>query len=77
MERKSIANNLVQIFEGATIVMRKEILILLFLFQRISYGGINSLFDNGLYRNDGTGERNIFIDYDYNKFFLDMKMWNF
>ena len=75
IERKSIANNLVQIFEGATVAyVIPEVDISPFIpFSRDSDGGINSLFYNGEDRGDGTGEGDIFIDCAYTKFFLNMQ----
>ncbi len=74
VERKSLANNLVQIFEGATVAFVQGGSIDPFIpFSRDSDGGINSLFYNGVDRGDGTGEGDIFIDAAYTKFFLDMK----
>ena len=74
VERKSLANNLEQIFEGATIAYVKGKDIDPFIpFSKDSSGGINSLFYNGLDRGKGTGEGDIFIDCGYTKFFLDMK----
>jgi len=72
-ERKSLANNLVQIFEGATVAYTKGDISPFIPFSRDSDGGINSLFYNGQDRGDGTGEGDIFIDCGYTKFFLDMK----
>ena len=72
-ERKSLANNLVQIFEGATVAYTKGDITPFIPFSRDSDGGINSLFYNGQDRGDGTGEGDIFIDCGYTKFFLDMK----
>ena len=73
VERKSLANNLVQIFEGATVAFTKGDISPFIPFSRDSSGGINSLFYNGQDRGDGTGEGDIFIDCGYTKFFLDMK----
>ena len=73
VERKSIANNLVQIFEGATVAYAQGDISPFIPFSRDSDGGINSLFYNGEDRGDGTGEGDIFIDCAYTKFFLDMK----
>ena len=73
VERKSLANNLVQIFEGATVAYTKGDISPFIPFSRDSDGGINSLFYNGLDRGDGIGEGDIVIDYGYTKFFLDMK----
>ena len=73
VERKSLANNLVQIFEGATVAYTNGDISPFIPFSRDSDGGINSLFYNGLDRGDGTGEGDIFIDCGYTKFFLDMK----
>ena len=73
IERKSLANNLVQIFEGATVAYTIGDISPFIPFSRDSDGGINSLFYNGLDRGDGTGEGDIFIDCGYTKFFLDMK----
>jgi len=73
VERKSLANNLVQIFEGATVAYAKGDISPFIPFSRDSDGGINSLFYNGQDRGDGTGEGDIFIDCGYTKFFLDMK----
>jgi len=73
VERKSIANNLVQIFEGATVAYTGGDISPFIPFSRDSDGGINSLFYNGEDRGDGTGEGDIFIDCAYTKFFLDMK----
>ena len=72
-ERKSIANNLVQIFEGATVAYTEGDITPFIPFSKDSDGGINSLFYNGEDRGDGTGEGDIFIDCAYTKFFLDMK----
>ena len=73
VERKSLANNLVQIFEGATVAYTQGDISPFIPFSKDSDGGINSLFYNGLDRGDGTGEGDIFIDCAYTKFFLDMK----
>ena len=74
VERKSIANNLVQIFEGATVAYAQGDISPFIPFSKDSDGGINSLFYNGNdARGDGTGEGDIFIDCAYTKFFLDMK----
>jgi len=72
-ERKPISNNLVQIFEGATVAYTEGDISPFIPFSRDSSGGINSLFYNGQDRGDGTGEGDIFIDCGYTKFFLDMK----
>ena len=72
-ERKSLANNLVQIFEGATVAYTNGDISPFIPFSRDSDGGINSLFYNGQDRGDGSGEGDIFIDCGYTKFFLDMK----
>ena len=73
VERKSIANNLVQIFEGATVAYTEGDITPFIPFSKDSDGGINSLFYNGEDRGDGSGEGDIFIDCAYTKFFLDMK----
>lgn len=72
-ERKSLANNLVQIFEGATVAYTMGDINPFIPFSRDSDGGINSLFYNEQDKGDGTGEGDIFIDWGYTKFFLDMK----
>ena len=74
VERKSLANNLEKIFEGATVAYVIGNDIDPFIpFSRDSNGGINSLFYNGQDRGKGMGEGDIFIDCGYTKFFLDMK----
>ena len=73
-ERKSLANNLSRIFEGATLAYAIGDINPFIPFSRDSDGGINSLFYNGLdINNDGNGEGDIFIDCAYTKFFLDME----
>ena len=74
VERKSLANNLEQIFEGLTVAFVKGDDLDPFIpFSKDSSGGINSLFYNGQDRGKGSGEGDIFIDCGYTKFFLDMK----
>ena len=74
VERKSLANNLYQIFEGVTVAYAIGEISPFIPFSKDSEGGINSLFYNGSdKRGDGTGEGDIFIDCAYTKFFLDMK----
>ena len=71
VERISLANNLEQIFEGATVAYTIGEDITPFIpFSRDSDGGINSLFYNGEDRGDGTGEGNIFIDCGYIQYFF-------
>ncbi len=72
-ERKSLANNLDTIFEGATVAYTNGDINPFIPFSRDSDGGYNSLFYNGQDRGDGSGEGDIFIDCGYTKFFLDMK----
>ena len=71
-ERKSLANNLVQIFEGTTFAYTDGDIRPFIPFSKDSDGGINSLFYNGQDRGDGSGEGDIFIDCGYAKFFLDL-----
>ena len=72
-ERKSLANNLVKIFEGATVAYAQGDISPFIKFSRDSDGGINSLFYCGQDRGDGKGEGDIFIDCGYTKFFMNMK----
>jgi len=72
-ERKSLANNLDTIFEGATVAYTNGDINPFIPFSRDFDGGYNSLFYNGQDRGDGSGEGDIFIDCGYTKFFLDMK----
>jgi CheY-like chemotaxis protein len=73
LERKSLANNLDTIFEGATVAYTNGDINPFIPFSRDFDGGYNSLFYNGQDRGDGSGENDIFIDCGYTKFFLDMK----
>ena len=72
VERKSIANNLVKIFEGITLSYAKGIIEPFIPFSRDSDGGINSMFYNGKDNGNGLGEGDIFIDCSYTKFFINM-----
>ena len=72
-DRKSLANNLVNIFEGATVAFAQGDISPFIPFSRDSEGGINSLFYCGQDRGDGKGEGDIFIDCGYTKFFMNMK----
>ena len=74
-ERKSIANNLVKIYEGSNIAYAIGDITPFIPFSRDSEGGINSLFYNGEDKGDGSGEGDIFIDCGYTKFFLDMNQY--
>ena len=73
VERKSIANNLVKIYEGITLSYAiGEELEPFIPFSRDSDGGINSMFYNGKDKGNGLGEGDIFIDCSYTKFFINM-----
>ena len=72
VERKSIANNLVKIFEGITLSYAQGDLGPFIPFSRDSDGGINSMFYNGKDIGNGLGEGDIFIDCSYTKFFINM-----
>ena len=72
VERKSIANNLVRIFEGITLSYAKGTRLSPFIpFSKDSDGGINSMFYNGNDYGNGLGEGDIFIDCSYTKFFIN------
>ena len=72
VERKSIANNLVKIFEGITLSYAIGELEPFIPFSKDSDGGINSMFYNGIDNGNGLGEGDIFIDCSYTKFFINM-----
>ena len=72
VERKSIANNLVKIYEGITLSYAIGELDPFIPFSRDSDGGINSMFYNGNDNGNGLGEGDIFIDCSYTKFFINM-----
>ena len=71
-ERKSLGNNLVQIFEGENLAYAIGDISPFIPFCRDSEGGITSLFYNGLDIGDGKGEGDIIIDCGQSKFFLDL-----
>ena len=69
VERKSIANNLVQIFEGETFAYTKGDISPFIPFSRVSNGHINSLFYNDLDRGEGEGKKaDIFFIVDIQNF---------
>ena len=72
VERKSIANNLVKIYEGITLSYAIGELEPFIPFSRDSDGGINSMFYIGKDKGNGLGEGDIFIDCSYTKFFINM-----
>ena len=73
LERERPGKNFYQIFEGFTIAYADgEDLEPFIPFCKDSEGGINSLFYNGTYYGNGTGEGDIFIDCGYTKFFFGM-----
>ena len=69
-ERKSLAINLVRLFEGENMAFTIGDITPFIPFSKDSEGGINSLFYCGLDIGDGKGEGDIVIDCGYNKFFL-------
>ena len=72
IERKSISNNLIKIFEGITLCYAEGNLYPFIPFSKDSSGYYNSMFYNGSDNGNGLGEGDIFIDCSYSKFFLDM-----
>ena len=72
IERKSISNNLIKIYEGITLCYADGNLYPFIPFSKDSSGYYNSMFYNGSDNGNGLGEGDIFIDCSYSKFFLDM-----
>jgi len=71
VERESLAKNMKQIYEGLTVSYANMKSFI--SFSKDSKGCINSLFYNEKDKGNGEDEDNIFIDYSYTKFFLEMK----
>ena len=73
VERKSIANNLIKIYEGITLSYAQGKTLYPFIpFSKDSSGHFNSMFYNGTDDGNGLGEGDIFIDCSYTKFFINM-----